>query len=263
MVFLERNKIHCLGTARGDRLRNEKLPSTDQIQDKPRGYCAETCLKADVVHVSCVLWKYIKSVLLLSTFVRSHPLTEVQRYNKNCKVYETVDCPHVVLEYNKHMGGVDKINSIIRRYKIKMWTKKLYLRIFYHLLGVTLCNSWLLYVRASKAKQDTEIMPLAEFREEDAITMCKLGEKTTPKRGRPSTELETEISMKGRKPNVLYIPPKEVRKDETGHWPLWTNTRQRCKLPNYAGKSFITCEKCKLNFCLNKDKNCFKNFHSQ
>jgi len=58
-----------------------------------------------------------------------------------------IDCPLIVNVYNKHMGGIDLLDSLLGQQKIKIRSRKWYLRIFYHLLDVTVVNSWLLHKR--------------------------------------------------------------------------------------------------------------------
>jgi hypothetical protein len=68
------------------------------------------------------------------------------------------------------------------------------MRLFHHLLDVTIVNSWLLHKRIQKQKSDNNnILPLMAFREQLALSLCKLGENNTPKRGRPSNDIETGI----------------------------------------------------------------------
>ena len=64
----------------------------------------------------------------------SSPVQELKRFDKKEKKLEKVEvpCPNLVLEYNKHMGGVDLLDNILGRYKISMRTRKWYCRIFYH-----------------------------------------------------------------------------------------------------------------------------------
>jgi len=40
--------------------------------------------------------------------------------------HEKVKCPNIVSAYNKHMGGVDLTDSLISRYRNKLWFKKWY-----------------------------------------------------------------------------------------------------------------------------------------
>jgi hypothetical protein len=45
-----------------------------------------------------------------------------------------------------------------------------------------------------------------------------------------------------------------------GHCPEHLADKSRCKLC-FKSYSRIKCGKCNVSFCLNKEKNCFKNFH--
>ncbi|XP_054720542.1 uncharacterized protein LOC129230166 [Uloborus diversus] len=60
-----------------------------------------------------------------------------------------------------------------------------------------------------------EDMPLAKYREEIAICLCKLGKTATGgKRGRPSTsEIETQLQRKKQKGPAAAMPVKDVRLD--------------------------------------------------
>lgn len=130
------------------------------------------------------------------------------------------------------------------------------------MLDQVVVNSWLLYRRMKQQKGETDIMRLADFRSEIAICLCKIGLETNSKRGRPS-DLEREIQKKKqRSVTTSYVSPKDVRLDETGHWPLYDENRQKCKLPACKSFSFIKCKKCGLHFCLNKNNNCFLTFHT-
>lgn len=50
------------------------------------------------------------------------------------------------------MGGVDNLDANVGRYKIRLKSKKWYLRIFYHLFDLCVINAWLLYQRVAKEK---------------------------------------------------------------------------------------------------------------
>jgi len=108
-----------------------------------------------------------------------------------------VECPKVIQIYNKHMGGVDLLDSIIGRYRIAMISKKWYFKLFYHFLDMSLVNAWLLY-RKSKEKEDT--IPLAKFRQEVTIALCQTGTLSTPTRGRKRKvdEILTNYKKRGK-----------------------------------------------------------------
>lgn len=56
-------------------------------------------------------------------------------------------------------------------------------------------------------------------------------------------------------------PSEEIRYDQLGHWPEIVVDNKRCKLENCQFKSRHYCLKCKVNLCLNNQRNCFKQFH--
>jgi hypothetical protein len=50
---------------------------------------------------------------------------------------------------------------------------------------------------------------------------------------RPSlSQVQFDIEVKKKKPNASPVPAQEIRRDETGHWPRFTEKRGRCKKPN-------------------------------
>ena len=158
------------------------------------------------------------------------------------------------------MGGVDLLDSILGRYKISMRTRKWYCKIFYHLVDITIINAWLLYRRNERQIWNTATMSMEKFRAEIANCLCNVGLNDLKKRERPSS-LDRNLEQKKKKLSSTAIPPEDVRTDNFGYIPNWSNTRQRCKIPGCKGFSFIFCEKCKVHLCLNKNKNCFGNFH--
>ncbi|KAH9635094.1 hypothetical protein HF086_000815 [Spodoptera exigua] len=76
-----------------------------------------------------------------------------------------------------------------------------------------------------------------------------------------TSDVEALIQDKKKKGPCQYIPPKDVRLDQLGHWPAWTVKRLRCKYPGCTGTAQTECEKCGIALCFNKNNNCFKSFH--
>jgi hypothetical protein len=104
------------------------------------------------------------------------------------------------------MGGVDLLDSLIGRYKIKMRSKKWYMRIWYHLIDMTIVNDWLLYRRVETEKGNKPNKTLFDFRVEAIISITKMGEITTPIRGRPSLEnILDERKNKGLRQCLLIV----------------------------------------------------------
>ncbi|GFT67645.1 piggyBac transposable element-derived protein 2 [Nephila pilipes] len=76
------------------------------------------------VEISVTARKDSKTVIMASTFAAEKPLGKVMRYDKKTKNRVEIIRLHVIEEYNKHMGGVDLLDSIISRHKILMRSKK-------------------------------------------------------------------------------------------------------------------------------------------
>lgn len=143
-----------------------------------------------------VTWYDNRVVNLASTYVGSKPSSEVQRYNKKEKIYQTIPCPKAVMTYNRHMGGVDLLDALLGYYRIQIRSKKFYHRIFFQMIDMTVVNAWLLYRRRFENAESW--LPLADFK-------CAVGEDlcyaykpaTSSKRGRPSSSvMEQSIQQK-------------------------------------------------------------------
>ncbi|MGH0165991.1 UNVERIFIED_CONTAM: hypothetical protein FKN15_049846 [Acipenser sinensis] len=92
-----------------------------------------------------VKWYDNRSVTLLSDYTGAHPVTEVDRWDRKRKMITKVPCPAVVKEYNKNMGGVDLLDSLIALYRNKIKSKKWYHRLVFHFLDLIIVTTWLLY----------------------------------------------------------------------------------------------------------------------
>jgi hypothetical protein len=114
--------------------------------NKERGASVEIVVTVEGVDVSCVAWKDNKVVLLLLTVSGEIPIPQTDRFDRKVRKKVPIKWPNVV-KHNKHMGGVDLLDSLLGRHKNRMRSKKWYLRIFYHLLDLTAVNAWSLYRR--------------------------------------------------------------------------------------------------------------------
>lgn len=261
--YLAKEGILSLGTIRRNRIPNSKLPDEKLFKKQPRGASVEYVANVNSVDISVTSWRDNKIVNLASTFAGDIPKSTVRRYDKSNKRYIDIDRPFVVGEYNRHMGGVDLIDSIMGRYKILLRSKRWQVRMFYHFLDLTLANAWLLYKRVKKETPSTsndKILNSADFRLEIAEVLCKVGTKPAETRKR-KVNLEVEIQAKKHKGPTQHVPPKPVRQDQIGHWPVWADKRIRCKYPSCKGYTQTSCKKCGVGLCYNKINNCFRSFH--
>ncbi|XP_025202907.1 piggyBac transposable element-derived protein 3-like [Melanaphis sacchari] len=177
--------------------------SDKEIMKKPRGTSEECITVVDDIPITAVQWRDNKVVTMASTFVGELDKRTTKRFDKKEKKIE-ISRPIVIEVYNSHMGGVDLIDSMIARYRIIMRSKKWYIKIFFHLLDVTVVNSWLLYKKVTGKK-----CTLGAYREELAVSLCRGGINTREGRGRKSNESieqQQEVrKIKRTKKNTLYI----------------------------------------------------------
>lgn len=258
LEYLAKEGIHSLGTIRRNRIPDCKLQPEKILLKKPRGHSEEYVADVNGTDISNVAWKDNKIVTLVSTFAGIQPETDVRRWDKQNSRYVSIKRPNVVGEYNRHMGGVDLIDSIMAIYKIQLRSKRWQIRLFYHYLDLTMANAWLLYKRVCKDNGLSCRLSSADFRLDVAVTLCKLGTKPSMSSRR---SLENEIQAKKHKGPAQHAPPMAVRQDQIGHWPQWSDKKIRCKFPKCTGFTHNTCEKCGVALCYTKTKNCFRNFH--
>ena len=92
-------------------------------------------------------WFDSKCVYMCSTYVSPTETTEVKRWDRSASKYINVQCPEVVREYNKSMGGVDLSDMLISLYRTQVKTKRWYIKVLFHCVDIAKVNAWLLYKR--------------------------------------------------------------------------------------------------------------------
>ena len=160
-------------------------------------------------------------------------------------------------------GGVDLLDAYVAYYRTHIRSKKYYLRLFFHLLDLVVVNSWLHY------RRDCDSLEVPRQKQKDQLAfklalanyLCKHGKAATGvKRGRPSS-IQIQYEKKKKRGPTKPIPEADIRRDQIGHMPVVMATRQRCKRPSCKGQTVFKCTKCDVSLCLNKNSNCFIQFH--
>lgn len=127
-----KNSILSLGTFRSNRIAGCPLDSDKVLMKRQRG---SYVYKADKGKgIILVKWLDNKCALLGSTFTGIEPVTWLKRYSKSDKKKVAVPCPSIIRQYNKHMGGVDKANSLLGLYRTPSRARRWYYPIFTYLL---------------------------------------------------------------------------------------------------------------------------------
>ncbi|XP_065356131.1 uncharacterized protein LOC135950521 [Calliphora vicina] len=229
LVYLRAKGIHSLGTLRVNRIPNCKLPSDNKIKDRQRGVLIEYVGSVYSVEIINVLWKDNNAVRLLSTYVgvkafikenTNNHISKIPRYDRKSKHYIEIDCPQIIREYNCHMGGVDLMDGLMGRYRIRAKTRDAATRLFYHLVDMAATNGYLLYRRIQRSKNPDSLknnnhttLQLPEFRESVAAGLVAYKEKQTP--GRPYGIVSQSVSKyvtltNNQQPNSLRIGSKTI-----------------------------------------------------
>lgn len=256
LVHYLRNEkgILALGTLRASRSRGCDLKSDKELARLGRGSFDQ---KVDnTKKVAIVKWYDNKAVLLCSSYVDAYPISQIKRYVKGNAQKIDVPCPQIVKHYNTHMGGVDLADMLVALYRTGFRSHRWYMSIFSQVLDICINNAWLLYRRdVSHVDKGEKTMALKQFRYKIAEGLLLRKKKT----GRPSAT-EIPVPKKKIRTPLKPLPNEDIRKDSTGHFPIFTK-KGRCRnCPK--GQTSIKCNKCAVRLCLVQERNCFYDFHN-
>ena len=169
-------------------------------------------------------WKDNKAVHLISNFHGTERVTISRKQNDGSKL--EIECPKVVKDYNKRMGGVDKADMLCAIYGVGRKSKKWWHRIFFGLLDRTIANAAIAFEKIEKRG-----MNLLDFRRSVAQTLITL---SRPARGRQPASASPSLLPKRRKTN--YSLDDGIRLQNRGcHWVQYpgTGARGRCEVCSY------------------------------
>ena len=258
-VALAQKDVYMLGTIR---LNRAPGLSFEKLSKPSRGSIQEQQCEVNGIRLAAVLWHDNKQVSLLSSFVGGQPVYQQQRYDKGERNRKIVDCPAIVMEYNKHMGYVDEFNRYIALYRSgQHCVTRHYLRIFFHFIDAFFVNSWVLYRRDAEDSQlpINDTLSLFDFCSRLCSCLTSMTVDPVTPRGRPRKKVpEMETPVRVASPLLL----RAMQSSNGGHWPESVD-RQRCKLPGCNAKSTVWCKKCQRHLCVNSHRNCFQSFHDQ
>lgn len=207
-------------------------------------------------NVTITRWMDNNVVHVVSSFAGKEPVGKAKRYCKASKASVEVEQPYSVAVYNKHMGGVDLMDSLVGLYRHNIRNKKWYMRIFYHMLNVAVINAWILW-----RKSEMDVLDLLEFKSRVATGLIFSGEVAmkSKKRGRPSKEGQDEMQPKIRK--NFWKVQEEKRFDGGPHYPKKSNGKfaLKCKSMLCQSKTRYKCGRCEVHLC----PECFESFHTK
>lgn len=260
LPLLERLKqcgIEATGTIMVNRLKGVTLKEGKMLRGESHEY-----VRSDEA-VVVVEWKDNQKVVLASTCAGIEPATKVKRWCKKEGKFIEIDCPSIVRNYNRYMGGVDICDQQMEVYRTWFKTRKWTLKLVLHLLDLSVVNSWLIYREDCRANNypKKKIMDLLKFRMAVAEALT-----ATPAKKRMEEEDKEEDQPQKKKLKIYTpspMPVEDKRYDGYDHWPVVDNiiSPRSCRLETCSSRTKTRCTKCDQYLCLSKDKECFRVYH--
>lgn len=223
--------VKCTGTVRDNRIENCPILTQKQMKNKARGFY-DYRVDAESEILVC-RWKDNSTVTVVSNAHGLEPQLMVKRYSRENRSTIMVEQPFLISKYNANMGGVDRLDQNISKYRTAIRGKKWYSSLLTYLLDACVNNAFQLYRRG------TDKTELLTFRRTVAIAYMKsYGSK--PLRGRSR---QSVLEAQG-------------RFDRTDHIVIPQEKQTRCA--HCHGKTTTRCEKCDIGVHVK----CFKLYHS-
>lgn len=217
-------KTHVVGTLRKNRKDNPKVVIGTKLRK------GESVFRRSG-NVLVQKWKDKREVLTISTKHKAS-FGEVESKRGNVKVK-----PLTIIDYNKNMSGVDRCDQMVSYYSTPRKSVRWYLKIFFHLLDVSIWNGCWLYNKVSPKKKS-----FIEFRDDIALALVNIDKESK-------------------------APSKQNSMLQSQHFPKKLEKRRRCRVCTQAKKrsaTWYSCEICKdksgqpIGLCID---DCFKNYH--
>jgi DNA excision repair protein ERCC-6 len=178
MATLREKGFRATGTIRETRTLKAPLTPNRTMRKKPRGHY-EVCF--DRKHDVCIVkWQDNSSVSIASNFEGPFPLTLCTRWSAKDRRRIQVTQPAVITSYNKHMGGVDKLDKLLAAYRPAIRGKKWYYPFFTHFLNVCVTNAWNIHRRLHPSP-----LPHLQFRREIAQSLLNAPVVVEPRHNNP------------------------------------------------------------------------------
>jgi len=155
--------------------------------------------------------------------------------------------PHIVEWYNWHKGYVDNSDRMVNSYSMSCSTFKWPTKLFFHLLDLTVLNSWILLSSCGDkyTHRNFRLLLVRNLIEEAR----KSQDHPTPRLvGRPSAAAT----------NVLWL-----KSHHNKHWPAKSSTHLQCRLCSSCSqrkRTVYKCARCDMGLCVVP---CFEEYHTK
>ncbi|XP_052746053.1 piggyBac transposable element-derived protein 4-like [Bicyclus anynana] len=243
---LKRRQTDCFGT---QRLNREFVPNSLKSLTKADLRCGEVAAS----YCPDIMLMVMRDANIFSMISTYHEL-EIGTHNKHNK---TNYKPSLVLDYNKHMGGVDRKDQYmssqrLERVRSRIWYKKLFGRLF----NTAIFNCFVIYKTRHNLRHRQFRTILAEsllktYRQLDLTKETRLITRTT---GQNTVTFRQSTCT----PKLSDRPIVDH-----DHFPAFTPTkRRRCWWCSHKrqkdSRTAYRCQECNINLCI---VGCFRDYH--
>ncbi|XP_060801930.1 piggyBac transposable element-derived protein 3-like isoform X1 [Amyelois transitella] len=254
---LNKRGIHSTGTIMHNRIPDRTSLKFKKDSLMQRGESQQMVRDSSVL----VKWKDNTTVTLASNCTGASTTDIVKRWDRKNRQYIDVPAPKIVMNYNKHMGGVDVLDQQMEYYRTFIKTKKWTLKVLIHFLDLSLVNSWRAYKNDCLANKypRNKTLDLLDFRLEIAEVLLNSPDKQ--RRSSDEDTMEINVPKKFKK---AIKPSISLRYDGYNHLPQFDDLKspRACQNENCKSRTKTRCIKCNAYLCIARNQNCFKDFHS-
>lgn len=234
--------IPCTATVRFDRTCNAPVKSKSAMMSSKiqRGNISGASNNSYGTNV--VRWKDNAIATLSSNFEGVNPIGKAKRYNRKTQKHEHIDRPNLISSYNAYMGGVDRCDSQIAVYRIKVKSKKWWFNHFTNTLRILVAAAYYMY----KVGNPDSTISMLNFTSD--LVLAYIG----------SNPRISRVYHRSRDGN--FRVPDAIRLHGRGHWPI-PSTPKRCAVSNCQRRVRIMCKICEVALCIDEN-NHWELFHS-
>ncbi|XP_053389577.1 piggyBac transposable element-derived protein 3-like [Mercenaria mercenaria] len=160
--------IACTGTVRSNRVEDCPLRSVKEMAKTERG----TYDKAYDANNGLIVirWNDNNIVNVVSNVYGVEPVQTASRWSRAERRRIRIKQPDAIRQYNQTMGGVDRMDQNVGKYRISIRSKKWWWPIFAYCIDLTVQQTWHLY-RSSAASR---IRPLDLLGYDESWQLCYL-----------------------------------------------------------------------------------------
>lgn len=296
---LSNRRIHGTGTLMKNRVPEYRRPTAQNRRPKTllksdrslqtSGRGSYDCVVRQDKKLAVIKWLDSKPIHLASTENAVQPLGTCRRWSKKDQRYLDVPQPAAVKKYNSNMGGIDLLDRVIGKYAMRGRTGKWTVRAIFHFFDFAAAAAWIEYrqdaVKCGLPRK--KIMQYLDFKMDLAkhliyggvlprVLQCSSPSidrlsRNSPRQSPGPTlpemqDVPPSTSSNRRHRLVAPIPHTAKRVREAQHLPICAktdqNNRSKCRLSGCKGLTFIKCSECEIYLCLNVNRNCFYDFHT-